>query len=73
VPGIQVNARQQELAQRRLSAQRGWGEEPIRAFRKRPGLRQAPFLVEHQGLVQIDGRDPGLVPLAGEQVPSLAE
>ena len=73
MPRIQVNARQQELAQCGLSAQRRWGEELKRAFRKCAGLRQAPFLVEHQGLVQIDGRSQGLVLLAGEQVPSLAE
>ncbi len=70
---VEFDARQQQPAKHALGEQGRWLEECQGALAEFARFLQPAVLVIHQGLVEIDGRDPGVVVLAVEELPRAPE
>ena len=66
---IQMDAGQQQLAQHALGEQGGSREEVERPLAQLQCLVEAVVLLVNQGLVKIDGGDPGAIVFAIEELP----
>ena len=70
---LQLQPRQQQVAQRGPGRHRRLGEQVAGMFRERSRLDVLPVPMEHQRFIQVDQRQPRDVAFAAEQLPRASE
>src|SRR5262245_1614883 len=67
IAGVELELREQQLAQDRLAGRGGLGEDLERLLAQPLGLEIAAVPIEHERLIEIDEREADLIALLGEQ------